>query len=327
MTLLLGDADVRATANMAQLVDAVEAVLREEHDGLVTMPPRVNVSGDGTVLRLMPVHLARSNLMGYKSFHGSMSTGVRYLIVLMRANDGEILAMLDAALLTGLRTGATSGVATRYLSSPAAADVAVIGSGLEAQTNLAGVAAVRQVRRVRVFSPNPERRAAFAQQAGESLEVDVTAAATARDAVRGADIVIVATNTGMNGPVAYLGEWIEAGQHIVSVGATSPFLRELDPACFEGPEHVVFDASPAQVFEESGDLMAVTEECRSRLTGALVLPDVVARGFDRGADDVTLFKSVGTAAQDIAAAKVVYDAAVEHGLGREIGVLAEAKQF
>ena len=327
MTLLLGDDDVRTTANMAELVDAIEAVLREEHDGLVTMPPRLNVSGDGTVLRLMPAHLARSNLMGYKSFHGSMTTGVRYLIVLIRADDGEILAMLDAALLTGLRTGATSGVATRYLSSPAAADVAVIGSGLEAQTNLAGVAAVRQVRRVRVFSPNPQRRATFAQQAGELLKIDVAAVATAREAVRGADIVIVATNTGMNGPVAYLGEWIEAGQHVVSVGATSPFLRELDAACFERPEHVVFDASPTQVFEESGDLMAVTDECRSRLTGALVLPDVVARGFDRSADDVTLFKSVGTAAQDIAAAKVVYDVAVEHGLGREIGVLAEAKQF
>lgn len=327
MTLLLGDADVRATADMAQLVDAIETVVREEHDGLVTMPPRVNVAGDATVLRLMPVHLARSNLMGYKSFHGSMTTGVRYLIVLIRADDGEILAMLDAALLTGLRTGATSGVATRYLAAPAAADVAVIGSGLEAQTNLAGVAAVRQVRRVRVFSPNSQRRAAFARQSRESLKVDVSPVATAREAVSGADIVIVATNTGMNGSVAYLGDWIESGQHIVSVGATSPFLRELDAACFDRPEHVVFDASPTQVFEESGDLMAVTEDCRERLAGARVLPDIVARGFDRAADDVTLFKSVGTAAQDIAAAKLVYDAAVEHGLGREVGVLAEAKQF
>lgn len=327
MTVLLGDDDVRATADMAALVDAVEAVLHEEHDGLITMPPRVNVACEGTVLRLMPAHLARSNLMGYKSFHGSMAMGVRYLIVLIRADDGEILALVDAAFLTGLRTGATSGVATRHLAPAGPADVAVIGSGLEADTNLAGVAAVRPVRRVRVFSPNPDRRGAFARRAGELLGVDTAASATARDAVTGADIVIVATNTGTNGPVAYQGDWIEAGQHIVSVGATSPFLRELDAACFDRPEHVVFDASPSQVFDESGDLLAVTEACRSRLAGAPVLPDVVARGFARGADDVTLFKSVGTAAQDIAAAKVIYDAAIERGIGREIGVLVEAKQF
>ncbi len=327
MTLLLNDGDVRATADMALLVDAMDAVLREEHDGLITMPPRVNVAREGTVLRLMPAYLAGSNLMGYKSFHGSMAMGVRYVIVLVRADDGEILALIDAAFLTGLRTGATSGVATRYLARTGEADVAVIGSGLEADTNLAGVAAVRPVRRVRVFSPNLERRATFARRAGDSLGVDASAAATAREAVSGADIVIVATNTGTDGPVAYLGDWIEAGQHIVSVGATSPFLRELDPACFDRAEHVVFDASPRQVFEESGDLMAVTDDCRSRLADAPVLPDVVARGFNRSPTDVTLFKSVGTAAQDIAAAKVIYDAAVERGIGREIGLLADAKQF
>lgn len=327
MTLLLSDDDVRATADMAGLVAAMEAVLGEEHDGLITMPPRVNVAGDGTVLRLMPAHLARSNLMGYKSFHGSLAKGVRYLIVLIRADDGEILALVDAALLTGLRTGATSGVATRHLARPGAADVAVIGSGLEAETNLAGVAAARPVRSVRVFSRSKQRRAAFARRAGESLATDATAVATPEEAVSGADIVIVATNTGAHGPVAYRGEWMEAGQHIVSVGATSPFLRELDPACFDRADHVVFDATPAQVFEESGDLMAVTDACRGRLAGAGVLPDVVARGFDRGATDVTLFKSVGTAAQDIAAAKVIYDVAVERGIGRQIGTLADAKQF
>jgi len=327
VTLLLSDADVRATADMTRLVDAVEAVLHEENDGLITMPPRVNVASDGTVLRLMPAHLAGSNLMGYKSFHGSMAKGVRYLIVLIRADDGEILALVDAALLTGLRTGAASGVATRYLARPGAADVAVIGSGLEADTNLAGVAAVRPVQRVRVFSPNPQRRAAFAGRAGDALGVEAIAAATAEEAVAGADIVIVATNTGTHGPVAYQGAWIEPGQHIVSVGATSPFLRELDPACFDRADHVVFDATPEQVFDESGDLIAVTDAGRDRLRHATVLPSVVAHGFDRGASDVTLFKSVGTAAQDIAAAKVVYDMAIERGIGRQIGVLADAKQF
>lgn len=120
-----------------------------------------------------------------------------------------------------------------------------------------------------------------------------------------------------------LSEYLE----IVGHDKSSPFLRELDTACFDRADHVVFDAEPTQVFEESGDLMAVTDACRGRLSCAPVLPDVVAGGFDRGTADVTLFKSVGTAAQDIIAAKVVYDTAVEHGIGRQIGVLADAKQF
>lgn len=312
---------------MARVVDVIEDVVREEHDGFVTMPPRVNVAAEGTVLRLMPAHLARSGVMGYKSFHGSLATGVRYVVVLIRVDDGEILALVDAAYLTALRTGATSGVATRHMARAGAAEVAVIGSGLEADTNLAGVAAVRPVKAVRVFSRSSERREAFARRTRESLDVDVVTATSAPEAVAGADIVVVATNTGRDGPVACRGEWLEPGQHVVSIGSTSPFLRELDPATFERADRVVFDAAPEQVFEESGDLMAVSDDVRSRLSRAPVLPAVVGEGFDRAPAEITLFKSVGTAAQDLAAAKVVHDVAVEQGLGREIGVVADLKQF
>jgi len=265
---------------------------------------------------------------GYKSFHGSLAEGVRYIVVLCRQSDGEILATVDAAHLTALRTAATSGVATDYMAPPGSATVGLIGSGLEAETNLAAVAAVRPVERVVVYSRSPERRTAFAARVGVSLGVDIQPVATPVEAVRAASIVIVATNSGHGGDVAYRGEWMHPGQHVVSIGATSPFLREVDPRTFERATTVVFDAAAEQVFEESGDLMVIEGELRERLLRAATLPQLVAGGpLARSVDDITLFKSVGTAAQDIAAAMSVYETALGRGLGRDIGELAKTKLF
>jgi ornithine cyclodeaminase/alanine dehydrogenase-like protein (mu-crystallin family) len=329
MTLSLDDSDVRLATRMADIVDAITQVAREEHAGQVHMPPRVNVNRDGTFLRVMPAYLVDSDLIGYKTFHGSMSRGVRYVIVLCRASTGEILAVLDAAYLTAVRTGATSGVATSFLARADSRTVGVIGSGLEAETNLAAVAAVRPIESVRVYSRNAERRAAFAERACETLGVDAQPVDSPIKAIRPADVVVAATNTGTNGPVALQGEWLSQGQHVVSIGSTNPSLREIDATTFDRADRVVFDASPEQVFEESGDLIAVADdELRSRLAAAEVLPSLVARGMqDRSDSAITLFKSVGTAAQDLAAANVIYQISLMKGLGKEIGDLAAPKHF
>lgn len=328
VTLWLSDADVRLAVDMRRIVDTIEEVLREEHDGLVEMPPRVNLNRDGTFLRLMPAYLQGSGLMGYKTFHGSMARGVRYLIVLCRESDGEIFALLDASYLTAARTGATSGVATRYLAPPGPVAVGLIGSGLEARTNLAAMAVVRPITEVQVYSRSPDRRAQFADWAEQHLGLSVRTTDSPEKAISGADLVVVATNTGMHGPVALEGEWLQSGQHVVSIGSTSPFLREIDATTFARADRVVFDAAPAQVFVESGDLIAASGEIRERLRTATVLPDLVAEGATERADgEITLFKSVGTAAQDLASAKAVYDIARERGIGRELGELAAPKQF
>jgi ornithine cyclodeaminase/alanine dehydrogenase len=328
VTVALSEADVRAAGDIKTVMAAIEAALLDEHDGAVLMPPRTNLMCDGGFLRLMPAYLVRMGVYGFKSFHGSMKRGVRYLVVLCREEDGEILAILDGALLTALRTGATSGIATKYMAPDGPAVVAVLGSGLEAETNLAAVAAVRPVASVRVFSPNPARRAAMAERTASNLGLDARPMPSAKDAVRDATIVLVATNTGHNGPTAYHGAWMETGQHVVSIGATSPFLRELDEQAFHVPDHVVFDAPPTQVFDESGDLMAIEGALRHRLLGAATLPGVVASGgLDRRGSDVSLFKSVGTAAQDVAAAKAVFDGALAAGLGRDLGELARPRVF
>ncbi len=142
------------------------------------------------------------------------------------------------------------------------------------------------------------------------------------------DIVIIATNTGMHGPVAYHSAWLEPGQLVISIGATSPFLREVDAETFIRADEVVFDASPEQVFEESGDLLAVSEADKRLLRCGRMLRDVVANGnVHTRPGATTLFKSVGTAAQDIAAARVIYEAVVASGGARDIGVIATSKQF
>jgi alanine dehydrogenase len=225
--LLLSDEDVRALADMPSSIEAIERALEDQHEGTTVLPARLNLLLNGTFLRLMPVQLGRLNIMGFKSFHGSIEGGVRYVVILCRLSDGEILAIADAAYLTAFRTGATSGVATRHMAAEGPATVAVIGSGLEAETNLLGIAAVRPIEGVRVFSPRPTRREAFASRMATALGVSVRPATTPEAAISGAGIVVVATNTGNGGPVAFEGEWMRPGQHVVSIGSTGPTLREI----------------------------------------------------------------------------------------------------
>ena len=328
MTLSLSEADVRAAAHMPSVIDAIEDAAREEHLGDILMPPRTNLFRESTFLRMMPVFMMGSGLMGFKCFFGSMKKGVRYLVVVMRESDGEILAVVDGAYLTALRTGATSGVATRYMAPSGPATVGLIGSGLEAETNLTAVAAVRTIESVKVYSRSPENRAAFAERVGPTLELEIKPVETPEAAVADCSTVVVATNTGHDGPCAYRGEWLETGQHVVSIGSTSPFLREIDPETFARADTVVFDTVPGQFFDESGDLMAIEDEAlKDRLLGCPTLPQIVVDGIDRTDSDITLFKSAGAATQDVAAAKAIYDTALELGLGRDIGSLAEPKFF
>jgi ornithine cyclodeaminase/alanine dehydrogenase-like protein (mu-crystallin family) len=328
MAILLSDEDVRSAADMASMVDAVEVALKEEAAGQVDLPPRMNLMRDGGFLRIMPAQMDGSGLVGFKAFHGSMAKGVRYLIVLCSAADGEILALVDAAYLTAARTGATSGVATRYMARPGPATVGVIGSGLEADTNLSAVAVVRDLKSVKVYSRSEDRRSAFAAKMAERFGVSVVPVATPQEAVAGTDIVVVATNTGMNGPVAYEAPWIEPGQHIVSIGSTSPFLRELDTEVFTSVDRIVIDAAADQIIEECGDALAGGDDVKAALHQARLLADVVDKGVVNAGDDgTTLFKSVGTAAQDLIAAKSVLDIALARGLGRDIGTVAAPKTF
>jgi ornithine cyclodeaminase/alanine dehydrogenase len=320
MTLLLDEADVRANLDMSELVSVIESGLAEEARGELAMPPRLNIPMKHGLLRVMPVAMNGRGLFGFKVFHTS-KTGARYLVAVYEQEGGELLALVDGDHLTAARTGATAGVGAKYLAREDSSDVGVIGAGEEARTNLAAINVVRPVERVRVFSPREARRERFADEVREQYGIEATAVDSPEAAVTGADIAIVATNT-MNAPdpIAFRGEWTEPGMHVSSIGSTMPILRELDVETFARADLLVVDV-PEQMEEECGDVIAAVA---AGVYGTpLALSAVVAgeRPARTSDDAITLFKSVGTAMQDVAAAFAIYEHVRRAGGGRSFDLL------
>jgi alanine dehydrogenase len=328
--LLLNAREVERLADMPRLVAAVEAGVREQAAGQVVLPPRLNLPNGRGFFRLMPTVMNGSGIMGFKAFHGSVQDGVRYFIAIYEQASGQLLAMMDAHYLTAARTGATTGVATKFMARVDARRVAVIGSGLEARTNLLGVCAVREVERVTVFSPSRERREAFAERMSRELKVEVRACDSPESCVEGADIVVVATNTtGKGDGIAFRGAWVRAGMHINAIGSTMPKLREIDAATFAGAGRIVIDCQTRQIEEESGDVIDALAKGTYDRGKVAELQEVVAgpaAGRD-SEDQITLFKSVGTAVQDVASGYAVYQEARRLGVGSEVPDFLELKTF
>jgi len=320
MTLVLSDTEVREACDMPVIVDAIERALQIEARGGVQLVPRINFGLPNGFFRLMPAVIEELDVMGFKAFDANFPEA-RYLIALFRPSTGELDCLLDAAYLTAARTGATTGVATRAMTrKDGCREVGVVGSGLEAETNLAGVLAVREVERVKVFSPNQERRERFARIASERFGIAAEAVASAAEALD-APCVLAATNTGRNGPVAVEGGLLRADAHLNTIGATAPWLREVDTDTFARAESIVLDTLHAGA--ECGDIIAAEEAGawdESRVTSLAAVVGADER-FERNGG-LTVFKSVGTAVQDLAAAAAVAESARERGLGRELELLS-----
>jgi ornithine cyclodeaminase/alanine dehydrogenase len=185
------------------------------------------------------------------------------------------------------------------------------------------VLAVREVERVKVFSRSPDRRERFAREVSDVLGVPAVAVGSAAEAAD-APCVIAATNTGAGGPVALEGAWLRDNAHLNTIGATAPVLREVDAATFARATTVVLDTGHAG--DECGDIMAAMREGTWDATRVTTLADVIGAGKPVQRDGLTVFKSVGTAVQDLAAAAAVARVARQRGLGRELDVLS-AKMF
>lgn len=321
MTLVLGHADVSDLCDVRRLVDLIDEGFGDQAAGAVVQPERVSLAMGIGNFRLMPVVLDARGLFGFKAFHWSAG-GARYLVALYSQESGELLALVDGDHLTAIRTGATAAVAARHLARPDATTVGVIGAGAEARTNLAAMATVRDLSAVRVFSPRPHRREAFAEEMASQLGVAVTPCPSAQECVAGVDIVITATNTGSApDPIAYRGAWAEPGQHISSIGSTLPTLRELDVETFARADLVVVDA-PEQMEAECGDVVAAAAAGCYPQPASLAAVVGGEHPGRPGAEAVTLFKSVGTAMQDVLAASVVYEGAVAAGRGTSVDFLS-----
>jgi len=329
MSLLLSDADVRQAVNYTELADGIETALKVQAESAAIVPPRMNLERSATWLRVMPAIVPSANVMGLKVFHGVANTQPRYLILLYSLSDGVLLAAVDACYLTAARTAAASAVASRYLAPQGPVRLGVIGSGLEAETHCTALCAVGEVTEIKVFSPNAARRQSFARRMESVLGIPVSAVDHPATAVAGVEHAVTATNTGPSMAVACQAEWLSSGQHLTSIGSTNTRLRELDTEIFQRADMVVLDADPEQMAEESGDLIQLRAEgkaldpARTRSLPDLITGTSAGRENDR---QLTLYKSVGTALQDVIAADLVYRHARELGLGLDVPDLCQEKQ-
>jgi alanine dehydrogenase len=323
MTLLLTEADVRSLLTMPIALEIVEESLRQQGNGELVLHPRRRIKlPDNALLHYMAAADPVRGYIGMKLY--TVAQGVaRFVIPLFRSTTGEMAALIEADALGQLRTGAASGVATKYLANANARTACIIGTGYQARTQLEAVAAVRRLERVRAFGRDPERRAKFCSEMSKRIGVAVEPTNSGEEAVKGAEIIITATSATK---VVLEGAWLAPGMHINAMGANWPQKRELDAAAVSRAHKIVVD-SIEQSKMEAGDLIQAFGEDQSRWNAVRELSQIVA-GKEPGrstAEQITLFKSNGIATWDLAAAVRVYEMAVARNMGQPIPIWQSEK--
>jgi alanine dehydrogenase len=313
--LLLTEADVGKLLTMDIALDAVEGGLRKLALDEAENIPRSRCRTDHVMLHVMSAAAKGIGFLGYKAYT-STKAGARMHVGLFDGRSGALVALIEADVLGQMRTGAASGVATRVLANPDATNVGLYGTGKQARTQLLAVSAVRPVKRVAVFSRSEERRRQFAETMCRECGVEVVPVDRPELAARGQQIIITATSSVE--PVL-LGEWIDDGAHLNVVGSNYLSKAEIDVAAVKRANRIVVDDREAAQIE-AGDLAPAVKSGVLHWSDVAELGAVLvgkAQGRETPAD-VTLFKSVGLAIEDVVTAARVYKAAKEQGVGREI---------
>lgn len=316
MALLLTEADVKSILTMPLALEAVEASFRRLADGSATLHSRQRLHlPERAYLHYMAAGDTASGYMGLKIYTSSRE-GLRFLVTLFDAKSGDLVALLEADYLGQMRTGAATGVATRLMAREDARTVGIIGTGLQARTQLEAVALVRKLGEVRACGRDAQRRERFAGEMSARLGISVTAATSAEEAVRDADIVIASTTS--TNPVVE-GRWLKRGAHINAIGANFPQKRELDTEAVLRCQVIAAD-SREQSRQEAGDLIQAFADDASRWERVRELADIVAGKVPgrSSPDQITLFKSNGIAIEDVVVAGRVYELARDRGLGRQV---------
>lgn len=315
MALLLTESDVAALLPMAVALEAVEEVFRWQGEGRLVNRPRVRLPVPRGLLHVMPAALPEAGVMGLKAY-ATVRGAARFVVLLFSAETASLLAVLEADRLGRTRTGAASGVATKYLARPDAAVVGCYGTGWQAGAQLEAVCAVRPVRVVRVYGRDPARRTRFAAEMQALLGVPVVPVERPEEAAREAAILVTITSS--RTPVLR-GEWIAPGAHVNAAGSNARERTELDADAVRRAGLIVAD-SLEQARIECGDLIAAVEQGVLDWAAVRELGEVVAGRHPgrRGPEEVTLFESQGVAMEDVAVAARVVAAARPAGRGREI---------
>jgi alanine dehydrogenase len=286
-------------------------------------PPRTVAAAGKTWLRTLPAVPVGGRYYGAKIMGMAMDAaapGVEYVIVLFDRETSRIAAFVDGNLVTGYRTAATSAAALDRLAPRGAARLAVLGSGLEATMHTRAIASVRDLSEVVVFSPTPERRAAFAQAVTRDLGVPARGVASAQEAVDGAGIVLAAARARGEQPILF-GDWLESGATVVSIGSTIPEQREIDVSVVARSDIIVCDTLE-EVLEETGDMLAAHEAGIAFRDKSFSLTDLMSGAIDERLKDARtrMYKSVGGGLQDIVVAELILGKAIAAGLATPLPI-------
>ncbi len=317
MTLFLTESDVRELLPMERALECVEASFVAQGNDRAINRSRERILLPHVSLHYLAGALPDAQLMGMKIYTVTRAD-FRFLVLLFDTESGKLLALMQADHMGRIRTGAASGIATKYLARPDASRVGVMGTGRQARTQLQAIARVRQLTGVKAFGRNQDRLQNFCREMSEELRVPVEPTPSPDEATRFGEIVCTATTAQQ--PVVF-GKCLQPGTHINAIGANAANRRELDDEAVRRAALIAVD-SLEQSRKESGDLIQALENLGRSWEGVIELHSVVA-GKHAGRsspDQITLFKSHGIALWDVAVAGFVYRQALQQGKGKELEI-------
>ncbi len=318
MALVLRESDVRSLLSMHDTLVVLKKAFEEQAKGVAINAPRNRLILPQGVLNILAAAAPDFGVLGYKTYT-AFREGVRFVILLFSAQDGQLLAIIEAEWLGAIRTGAASALATKYMARPDSRAVGLIGAGKQAVTQLMGICAVLPISSVYVYSRNFQRCAVFCREMTHLLKVEVVPVAHAQEAVEGADIIITATSA--REPVLF-GEWLSPGCHINAIGSNWANRRELDSTILHYCSVIVTD-SLEQARAEAGDFILAAEEGAFDWGQVHELAEVIGTGHvvRSTAEEITLYKGLGIALEDIVTAAHVYHLACQRGVGEQLKLL------
>jgi ornithine cyclodeaminase/alanine dehydrogenase-like protein (mu-crystallin family) len=320
--LLLSHDEVLALLPVGECVALMREALVSLAEGRVHQPLRTIVRPPDAagIMGLMPAYSSGARAaFGLKAicvFGGNAARGLdshQGAVLLFSAESGELQAIVNASAVTAARTAAVSGVATEALARADACDLALIGAGVQARSHVEAMSHVRRIKRCRVASRNMESAQRLADELKGGYAFPFEAVATIEDALRGADLIVTATNSA---EAIVRREWVREGAHINAVGSCTPNTRELDAATVAASS--MFVDSVESVLNEAGDYLRALHEGVIAPGHIRAELGEVLKGTKPGrtsGDEITLFKSLGLAVEDLAAAEYLYRKAKETGAG------------
>ena len=324
--LVLSEKEIRRLIDIEEMIGALEKAHLQFSTGKAVMPVRLVVPLPQIKGRItsMPAYLGEDRALGMKVvtyFQQNPKEGLPAIlatIMLYSPETGKILALMDGSFITAVRTACASAMATKILANPESSTLGVLGAGVQARAHIRALCQVRAIKRIKLYSPSGNSARRLKEELEPEVKIEIEPVESAEKTVRGADLLVTATTA--KEPILN-SSWLRPGAHINAIGSHRPDLREIDAATMKRAK--VFVDSREAIMVECGDvLLAIKEGAIAERHASVEIGEVLA-GNKPGRttpEEITLYKSVGIAVQDVAAAQLVYQKALEKKVGTNVEI-------